>query len=150
MFLLRFSCYGCQLSFVSQCCHLLKGKCSTVFAVIFWARVWCRLAPENTCFRMRITLGVVLIRSLVVPYAFQDVSGAVPEGPSISGFIRKSSRRDSAPNMWFSVQLTPATTSLWLFLNFLRNLIHVIFLWFGNIRVLSQSPARMSFTFCLV
>ena len=26
MFLLSFSCNGCQLSLVSQCCHLLKGK----------------------------------------------------------------------------------------------------------------------------
>ena len=26
MFLLCFSCNGCQLSFVSQCCHLLEGK----------------------------------------------------------------------------------------------------------------------------
>ena len=30
MFLLRFSCNGCQLSFVSQRCHLLKGKCYAV------------------------------------------------------------------------------------------------------------------------
>ena len=30
MFLLCFSCIGCQLSFVSQRCHLLKGKCYTV------------------------------------------------------------------------------------------------------------------------
>ena len=31
----------------------------------FWARVVCSLALKNACFRMRITLGVVLIRSLV-------------------------------------------------------------------------------------
>ena len=31
MFLLRFSCNGCQLSFVSQRCHLLKGKNATGF-----------------------------------------------------------------------------------------------------------------------
>ena len=39
------------------------------------------------------------------PYAFRDVSGAVPEWPWISGFMRKSSRRDNAPKMRFSVLL---------------------------------------------
>ena len=29
-FFLCFSCNGCQILFVSQCCHLLTGKCSTV------------------------------------------------------------------------------------------------------------------------
>ena len=32
---------------------------------VFWARVLCSLAEEDACFSMRITLGVVLIRSLV-------------------------------------------------------------------------------------
>ena len=32
---------------------------------IFWARVSDRLVVEDACFRMRITLGVILIRSLV-------------------------------------------------------------------------------------
>ena len=32
---------------------------------IFWARVLCSLAAEDACLRMRVTLGVVLIRSLV-------------------------------------------------------------------------------------
>ena len=41
----------------------------------------------------------------VVPYAFRDVSGAVPEWPWIHGFMRKSSRRDSAPKMRFSLLL---------------------------------------------
>ena len=40
-----------------------------------------------------------------VPYAFRDVSGAVPEWPWISGFMRKSSRGDSASKMRFSVLL---------------------------------------------
>ena len=31
----------------------------------FWARVLCSLAAEEACFRMKITLGVVLTRSLV-------------------------------------------------------------------------------------
>ena len=38
-------------------------------------------------------------------YVFRDVSGAVPEWPWIRGFMRKSSRRDNAPNMLFSVPL---------------------------------------------
>ena len=36
---------------------------------------------------------------------FRDVSGAVPEWPWISGFMRKSSRRANAPSMRFSVLL---------------------------------------------
>ena len=47
---------------------------------IFWARVSCRLVVEDACFRMRITLGVVLIRSLVsakcVPGRIRSGSGA--------------------------------------------------------------------------
>ena len=30
----------------------------------FWARVLCHLVVEEACFRMRVTLGVILIRSL--------------------------------------------------------------------------------------
>ena len=48
---------------------------------IFWARFSCRLALEDTCLRMRITLGVVLIRSLVCAKCVWGVSGAVPEWP---------------------------------------------------------------------
>ena len=40
-----------------------------------------------------------------VPYAFPDASGAVPEWPWISRFMRKSSRRDRAPKMRFFVLL---------------------------------------------
>ena len=40
-----------------------------------------------------------------VPYAYPDVSGAVPEWPWIIGFMRKSSRRDSAPKIQFLVLL---------------------------------------------
>ena len=45
----------------------------------FWARVLCSLAAEEASFRMRITPGVVLIRSLVfhvcVPECFWNGSG---------------------------------------------------------------------------
>ena len=45
--------------------HSLKSKSiSDVVVAIFWARVLCHLAVEETRFRMRIILGVVLIRSL--------------------------------------------------------------------------------------
>ena len=40
-----------------------------------------------------------------MPYAFWDVSGVVPEWLWISGFMRKSSMRDNAPNMRCSVLL---------------------------------------------
>ena len=46
---------------------------------IFWAKVLCSLAAEDACFRMMITLGVVLIRSLVfhvcVPECSRNGSG---------------------------------------------------------------------------
>ena len=46
---------------------------------VFWARVLCSLAAEHACFRMRITLEVVLIRSLVfhvyVPECSRNGSG---------------------------------------------------------------------------
>ena len=38
---------------------------TTCVVAIFWAKVLCRLVVENACFRMKITLGVVLICSLV-------------------------------------------------------------------------------------
>ena len=44
---------------------VLKTTNYVPVVAIFWARVPCRLALEDACFRMRINLGVVLIRSLV-------------------------------------------------------------------------------------
>ena len=48
----------------------------------FWARVLCSLAVEGACFRMRITLEVVLIRSLVfyvcVSQCSRNGSGVLP------------------------------------------------------------------------
>ena len=41
---------------------------------IFWAKVLCSLAAEDACFRMRITLGVVLIRSLVFQVSVPECS----------------------------------------------------------------------------
>ena len=53
--------------------------CDYVVVVILWARVSCRLTLKDACFRMRITLGVVLIRSLVcaicVPGRLRSGSG---------------------------------------------------------------------------
>ena len=52
---------------------------SVVVVAKFCARVLCSLAAEDACFRMRITLGVVLIRSLVcakcVPGGLRSGSG---------------------------------------------------------------------------
>ena len=49
---------------------------------VFWARVLCSLAAEDACFKMRITLGVVFIRSLVfhvcVPECSRNGSGMRP------------------------------------------------------------------------
>ena len=41
--------------FLSSCHHVVAN---------FWARILCSLAAEDAYFTMRITLGVVLIRSL--------------------------------------------------------------------------------------
>ena len=64
----------------------------------FWARVLCNLAAEDACFRMRITLGVVLIRSLVF-HIF------VPECVPICWFKRNSSNLDRATKMRDFVRL---------------------------------------------
>ena len=45
--------------------EIIDATSKAVVTTIFWARVLCSLAAEDACFRMRITLGVVLIRSLV-------------------------------------------------------------------------------------
>ena len=47
----------------------------------FWARVLCSLAAEDACFRMSITLGVVLIRSLVCA---KCVPGRVRSGSGVA------------------------------------------------------------------
>ena len=56
-------------------------------------------------------LGLLQELSSLVPWLllnmFRDVSGAAPERPWISGFMRKSSRRANAPTMRFSVLLNP-------------------------------------------
>ena len=54
------------------------NSCHHVTA-IFWARVLCHLVVEEARFRMRVTLGVILIRSLVhtkhVPGRLRSRSG---------------------------------------------------------------------------
>ena len=60
--------------FVNNPCHFVVAN--------FWSRILCSLAAEDACFRMRITLGVVLIRSLVfhvcVPECSWNGSGVRP------------------------------------------------------------------------
>ena len=46
----------------------------TVVMADFWARVLCSLAAEDACFRIRIILGVVLIRSLVFHVCVSECS----------------------------------------------------------------------------
>ena len=53
--------WRCTWGKVRDC---LVNSCHHVVA-IFWANFLCCLATEDACFSMRITLGVVLIRSLV-------------------------------------------------------------------------------------
>ena len=69
---------------------------------VFWARVLCSLAAEDACFRMRVTLGIVLIRSLV---SYVCVPGTVSESVRICWFKRNSSNLDRAPKRRDSVLL---------------------------------------------
>ena len=52
---------------------LFMNRCHHVVAN-FWARVLCSLAAEDACFRMRITLRVVLVRSLVFNVCVSECS----------------------------------------------------------------------------
>ena len=72
---------------------------------IFWARILCSLAAEDACFRMRVTLGVVLIRSLVFTFVFRNVPGTVLECVCICWFQRNSSNLDRASEMRDSIRL---------------------------------------------
>ena len=76
--------------------NLSLNSCHHV-TTIFWAKVLCSLDAEDACFRMRITLGVVLIRSLVFHVC-------VPECVVICGFKRTSSNLERAPKMRDSVR----------------------------------------------
>ena len=67
-----------------------------------WAGVLCSLTLRDDPFGMRITLGSSSLVPWLVRTRFRDISGAVPEWPWISGFRRKSSRRDSAPKVRIS------------------------------------------------
>ena len=75
----------------------LNSRCHIV--AIFSTRI------EEARFRMRVTLGVILIRSLVYTKHVPGHPGVVPEWPWKSGFMRKSSSRASAHSMRFSVLL---------------------------------------------
>ena len=81
----------------------------------FWARgrarVLCSLAAEGAWFRMRITLGIVLIRSLVF-HLFRNVLGTVPECVRICEFKSKSSNLNRAHKMRDSGMLNSWDTFL--------------------------------------
>ena len=103
-------CRGDSESSLNFCHHVTTGtnfSCNSCHHVrkIFCARVLCSLAAEDACFRMRITLTVVLIRSLVSTFVFRNVPGTVPECVLICGFKRNSSNLDRAPKMRDSVLL---------------------------------------------
>ena len=59
---------------------IFKEQCQTATDVaIFWARVLRSLAVEEARFRMRVILGVVLIRSLACTQCVPGGLGVVPE-----------------------------------------------------------------------
>ena len=96
-------CYSQLLRQTRETAHLVE----TVVMAKFWARVLCSLAAEDACFRMRITLGVSLIRSLVSHLCVLECSwnGSVPENVPICGFNRNSSNLERAPKMRDAVLL---------------------------------------------
>ena len=85
-----------------------------------------------------------------MPNACREVSGAVPEWPLNSVFMRKSSRRANAT--YYSV-FRPAEFLLKLLcdssLNFLRNLSYIVFLRSENTRGLSLNALGCSSHFSL-
>ena len=52
-----------------------------IVVAVFWAKVLCHLVVEEARFRMRVSLGVILIRSLVNP---KDVSGRLWSGSGVA------------------------------------------------------------------
>ena len=74
LFLLARRCTG------GAACDYLVNSCNHVVA-IFWPRVLRCLVLEDACFRMRITLGVVLIRSLACT---QCVPGGLRSGSGVA------------------------------------------------------------------
>ena len=136
-------------TYLSQC----NGPSSSSACVmaIFWARVLCRLVVEEARFRMRDTLGVILIRSLVYT---KHVPGRLRSGSGvawISGIMRKSSSRANAPSIRFSVLINSWDNFLVTRPSIsLRNLSYVVFLWSGNIWVLCQFTPRTFLTIFFV
>ena len=117
---------------------------SAVVMANFWARVLCSLAAEDACFRMRMTLGVVLIRSLV----FHD---CVPEC-SRNGFGVRPYLWVQEKFVWFSQSaqnagLCPAELLGQFFrdsaFNLLRNLCDIFLVNFRNRRVSWLAVPRM-------
>ena len=54
--------------------YILQESINLAVMFNFWATVLCCLAAEDACFRMRITLRVVLIRSLAFQYCVSECS----------------------------------------------------------------------------
>ena len=83
----RYHVMAAETLFLNSCHHVVAIAiffCSSCHHVTanFWAKTLNSLAPEDACFRMRTTLGVVLIRSLVfhicVPECSRNGSGLRP------------------------------------------------------------------------
>ena len=88
--------------FVNERFPFLKTKTVTT---IFWAKVLCSLAAEDACFRMRVILGVVFIRSLVFHLCVPECSRNGSGMRRSCWFKRNSSNLERAPKMRDSVLL---------------------------------------------
>ena len=80
-----------------------------------------------------------------VPYAFRDASGGVPEWLSFNGFMKKSSRRDNAPNMRFSVLLNSWDNFFVTFPSFLqkRELYSLLEIWEHSVLKRGMNPESL-------
>ena len=124
----------------------LKNTKINIVMTNFWTRVLCNLAAEDACFRMRITLGIVLIRSLVfyacVPECSRNGSGVRPYLWVQEKFVYF---RQSTQN----AGLCPAELLRQLFsdsaFNLLRNLCDIFLVKSRNGRVLWLAVPRMFF-----
>ena len=99
VFLLSWRCFG------GAVCNFFVNSWQNVKAV-FWEKISCDLALKEGRFWMRITWELSSFIPWFVPYALWDVSGALPDWPWNSGFMRKTSRRDNTPDIGFSVLLS--------------------------------------------
>ena len=90
--------------------QIFKTGEGVAVAVILWARVLRVRLWEKLSSGWGTLWELSSFVPWLVPYVFRDVSGAVPDRPWIGGFLRRSSKQDSASKMRLSVLLNSYDT----------------------------------------